>query len=45
MNVETEKGPVSLVCPAPRFSDGAREYGAVPALGAHTDAIRKEFAA
>lgn len=45
MEVMTEKGPVSLVRPAPRFSDGAREYGPVPALGAHTDAIRQEFAA
>jgi itaconate CoA-transferase len=45
MEVQTEKGPVSVVCPAPRWSDGIREYGAVPALGAHTDAIRQEFAA
>nr|WP_314072257.1 CaiB/BaiF CoA-transferase family protein [uncultured Roseococcus sp.] len=44
MTVETEKGPVSVVCPAPRFSDGPREYGPVPALGGQSEAIRREFA-
>ncbi|WP_421995684.1 CaiB/BaiF CoA transferase family protein [Roseococcus sp.] len=44
MQVATEKGPVEIVAPAARFSDGTREYGAVPALGAHTASIRAEFA-
>ncbi|MDB5412930.1 MAG: CoA transferase [Rubritepida sp.] len=45
VTVETEKGPVAIVAPAARFSDGLRELGAVPALGAHTEAVRAEFAA
>lgn len=41
--VETERGPVAMAAPAARFSDGARELGPVPALGAHTEAVRREF--
>ena len=41
--VETERGPVALAAPAARFSDGPRALGAVPALGAHTQAVRREF--
>jgi crotonobetainyl-CoA:carnitine CoA-transferase CaiB-like acyl-CoA transferase len=36
-------GPVSMPAPAPIFADAQRRYGAVPALGEHTDKIRKEF--
>ncbi|MFH5925742.1 CaiB/BaiF CoA transferase family protein [Roseomonas xinghualingensis] len=45
VTLETPGGPVQAAAPAPIFSDGARELGPVPALGAHTDSIRKEFAA
>ena len=41
--VETERGPVAMAAPAARFSDGARALGPVPALGAHTEAVRQEF--
>ena len=41
--VETERGPVAMAAPAARFSDGARALGPVPALGAHTAAVRREF--
>jgi len=41
--VETERGPVAMAAPAARFSDGARVLGPVPALGAHTAAVRREF--
>jgi crotonobetainyl-CoA:carnitine CoA-transferase CaiB-like acyl-CoA transferase len=43
--VQTENGPVPIALPAARLSDGVRPFGAVPALGQHTDAIRAEFAA
>jgi crotonobetainyl-CoA:carnitine CoA-transferase CaiB-like acyl-CoA transferase len=43
--VETERGPVQVALPAARLSDGPRPFGAVPALGQHTAAIRAEFAA
>jgi len=42
--VETPAGPVSISAPPARFSDGPRALGPVPALGAHTAAIRAEFA-
>jgi hypothetical protein len=31
--------------PAARRSGEERRYGAIPALGAHTDKVRKEFLA
>lgn len=43
VTVETPAGPVSLAAPPARFSDGTRPLGPVPALGAHTEAIRAEF--
>lgn len=43
--VATEKGPVMIALPAARLSDGPRPFGAVPALGEHSAAIRAEFAA
>jgi len=43
MRIETPGGPVDMPAPAPRFAGVARNYGAVPALGAHTQAVRREF--
>jgi itaconate CoA-transferase len=37
--------PVSVPAPAARRSGEERRYGAIPALGAHTDKVRKEFLA
>jgi crotonobetainyl-CoA:carnitine CoA-transferase CaiB-like acyl-CoA transferase len=45
LEVATPNGPVRLAAPAPRFSDGARPGGRVPALDEHGPAIRAEFAA
>ncbi|HEV7456119.1 MAG TPA: CaiB/BaiF CoA-transferase family protein [Roseococcus sp.] len=45
VTIETEKGPIAIAAPAARFSDGPRALGPVPALGAHTEAVRAEFAA
>jgi len=43
MPVGTPGGPVSLPQPAARRAGDARSYGDVPALGQHTDTIRREF--
>jgi itaconate CoA-transferase len=44
ITVATPSGPASMPAPA-ALQDGApRRYGAVPALGEHTEMIRKEFA-
>jgi len=43
ITVETPNGPVSLPAPAPLWAGETRKYGAVPALGEHSDKIRKEF--
>ncbi len=43
--VETPGGPVSLPAPAPLRAGETRHYGSVPALGAHTDPVRREFLA
>jgi len=40
---ETPTGPVSLPAPAATRAGEERRYGAIPALGAHSDKIRKEF--
>ncbi|NKC32816.1 CaiB/BaiF CoA transferase family protein [Falsiroseomonas selenitidurans] len=42
--VETPEGPVAMAAPAARLA-APRRYGAVPALGAHSAAIRAEFCA
>jgi formyl-CoA transferase len=42
IEVETPSGPVSYPAPAP-IRDQARTYGRIPALGEHTDKVRKEF--
>lgn len=38
-------GPVSMPAPAPVFAEDKRSYGAVPALGEHSEKIRAEFKA
>jgi formyl-CoA transferase len=42
INVETPSGPVSYPAPAP-IRDQARSYGRIPALGEHTEKVRREF--
>ncbi len=44
ISVETPSGPVSYPAPAP-IRDTPREYGRIPALGEHTEKVRKEFGA
>jgi len=44
ITVDTPSGPASMPAPAPLRAGQQRTYGAVPALGEHSDAIRKEFA-
>jgi formyl-CoA transferase len=43
ITVDTPSGPVSTPAPAPIRSGEPRRYGAIPALGAHTEAVRAEF--
>jgi len=43
ITVDTESGPTSIPAPAPVRSGGQRTYGPVPALGEHTEMIKKEF--
>ena len=43
ITVGTPSGPVSLPAPAPLRSGEQRAYGPIPALGEHTELIRKEF--
>jgi crotonobetainyl-CoA:carnitine CoA-transferase CaiB-like acyl-CoA transferase len=43
--VETPNGPVSFAAPPPLTDVGPPALGAVPAIGAHSAAIRAEFAA
>ena len=45
IEVETPVGAVSYPAPAARRDGPPRRYGAVPALGEHSDAIRAEFMA
>jgi itaconate CoA-transferase len=42
IEVDTPSGPAAMPAPAP-IIDTQRRYGAVPALGQHSDAIRNEF--
>jgi itaconate CoA-transferase len=44
INVGTPSGPVSYPAPAERRASSSRHYGPVPALGQHTERVRKEFA-
>ncbi len=43
VSVATPNGEVALAAPPAVFSDGPRALGPVPALGAHSAAIRAEF--
>jgi formyl-CoA transferase len=43
IDVATPKGTVSYAAPAARWEGAPRRYGAVPAAGAHTAAVRAEF--
>jgi len=42
ISVDTPHGPVSYPAPAP-IRDEARAYGRIPALGEHTEKVRREF--
>jgi len=42
IEVDTPHGPVSYPAPAP-IRDQARSYGRIPALGEHTEKVRREF--
>jgi formyl-CoA transferase len=42
ISVETPSGTVSYPAPAP-IRDEARNYGRIPALGEHTEKVRREF--
>ncbi len=44
ITVAAPNGPASYPAPAARFAEGERRYGAVPALGEHTETVRREFA-
>jgi itaconate CoA-transferase len=44
ITVDTPSGPVSTPAPAPLRAGQERTYGAIPALGEHTELVRKEFA-
>ena len=43
ITVDTPSGPVSYPAPAEQRASTRRSYGAVPALGQHTDKARAEF--
>jgi formyl-CoA transferase len=43
IDVDTPSGSAAMPAPAPVFAGATRRYGAVPKLGAHTDAVRAEF--
>jgi formyl-CoA transferase len=43
ITVGAPSGPVSMPAPAPVRAGGERTYGPIPALGKHTEMIRKEF--
>jgi crotonobetainyl-CoA:carnitine CoA-transferase CaiB-like acyl-CoA transferase len=44
VTVDTPNGPVTMAAPPVLTTDGARDLGPVPAVGAHSAAIRTEFA-
>jgi itaconate CoA-transferase len=43
ITVGSPSGPVSMPAPAPLRAGQERSYGAIPALGEHTEMVRKEF--
>jgi len=44
ITVHTPSGPASLPAPPAQRAEEPRRYGAVPALGEHTEVIKREFA-
>ncbi len=45
VRVDSPTGPVEMPAPPARIDGGGREPGPIPAAGAHSEALRKEFAA
>jgi itaconate CoA-transferase len=45
VSVATPTGPASMPAPTAIHDGAPRSYGAVPALGEHSEIIRKEFSA
>jgi formyl-CoA transferase len=43
ITVGSPTGPVQTPAPAPIVAGEERRYGAIPALGEHSDKIRREF--
>ena len=43
ITVGAPSGPVTMPAPAPLRAGQARTYGPIPALGEHTEMVRKEF--
>jgi formyl-CoA transferase len=43
ITVDAPSGTVSTPAPAPVWAAAPRRYGAIPALGEHSEKIRKEF--
>jgi formyl-CoA transferase len=43
ITVDAPSGPVSTPAPAPVWAGAPRSYGAIPALGEHTEKVRREF--
>jgi itaconate CoA-transferase len=43
LSVDTPFGPVMLPAPAAQASGAETDFGAIPTLGAHTEAVRREF--
>ena len=44
VEVDTPSGPVRLLGPGAEVDGEVPDFGPVPALGAHTEAVRREFA-
>jgi itaconate CoA-transferase len=43
INLQTPSGPVAVPAPAAQWATQSRSYGPVPALGEHTEKVRREF--
>jgi crotonobetainyl-CoA:carnitine CoA-transferase CaiB-like acyl-CoA transferase len=43
ITIETVSGPMSIAAPPTQSTAGSKHFGAVPTIGAHSDAIRTEF--
>lgn len=43
ITIDAPSGPVSMPAPAPRRVGESRAYGAIPALGEHTEMVKREF--